>query len=287
MDLLEHFITKSDPDKLLATLQEVFAERSLRDLHEFGYATDLGKEALGFEAQLCLERAVDEVMDAQTVSRPIDKKVPKKKAAKRKTKKVPKKKAAKRKTKKAAAKNTAKRKATAKKAAAKRKTPKAKKKAPTNGANRNLRLADNAKPKAGMEVCRHDNPSKVGKVVSIEPSSSSVKLRWQGGVRDVKVMAHDLVKKLRTKARANGAPKAPKGAGKPAQLDAAIVSQILNGRTTKLTCADVATALNVSPSTALRALKRLVTAGKVSAVGAGRSKAYLSTVGVAAASAAA
>ena len=97
-------------------------------------------------------------------------------------------------------------------------------------------------------------------------------------------------KKAKKKAPTNGVSKslktkAPKkerknGGGKPEILDMAIEAEILRGRTQTVSCIEVAKAMKVSRSTALRALNRLRDAKKVSEVGDGRRKAYQSKVGV-------
>lgn len=62
---------------------------------------------------------------------------------------------------------------------------------------------------------------------------------------------------------------------KPEALRNAIVTEIVEGRANPFTCLEVATAMKVSRSTALRALTSLVSGGVIIEKGEGRSKTYL------------
>ncbi len=174
------------------------------------------------------------------------------------------------------AKKTAKKKATkkktskktAKKKASKKKTSKKSTSAPRATAPKKrssgLKLSDGASARRGMKVVRNGEEA-VGIVRGTEGTCALVE--WEGRDVPLKVIASDLSK----------APAAQSSSkGKVARLLEAIETEILAGRTSELSCRDVSTAMNVSVSTATRALNQLIEAGKCKKVGTGRKSAYMS-----------
>ncbi len=130
-----------------------------------------------------------------------------------------------------------------------------------------LKLSDGTVAKSGTKVIRRGT-EEVGIVRGIE--GSCAKVEWSGRDFPVKVIASDLEK----------APAAERSQakGKVARLLEAIETEILMGRATEFSCAEVARAMNVSVSTATRALNKLISAGKCEKTGTGRKSAYLSLV---------
>lgn len=147
---------------------------------------------------------------------------------------------------------------TAKKAAKKTTKKKAAKKAPEKKAAK----------KAPKRMTLEAHPPKVASKKKAPKKVASKKKAPK------KVASKKAAKPTAVPKAANSAP-APGGSDK---LDMAIVTQLLPGRTTPFRCKDVADTFHVSDSTALRSIRRLLSAGKIASTGDGRSKQYTSLV---------